>query len=408
MRVALATRLLEEGAADLDRAAQLQPASMEAANAAALLHRTLGRDERAASWRRQGLTEVQATAAAAAAVAAPDSGGGDNGGRGGALQADGNSGLLASGAYDWRQLSHSLHTSGHAVIDRVLGGGAAAALRRELQNLEPLMRQGRVGHGVQSGAVRTDVLWRHKRGEGTVVNSTAPHMAALHALFDALPLGLNGVDGGGPAGGAEAGTCAADAPRLASPAWALTHAEDLQFACYHPGGYYRRHSDAQNASRRVLTAIYYPNGAWRPSDGGRLRLYLPRRARAAAGVGVKAREEEEEEDNEEGRGEVEGAAPPHVDVDPIADRLVVFDSRLEHEVLPVAAARSAAAGSAAAVEAKKAGKKAGKKAKSKAKPTDAAAPRPRCAFTQWFQDLAPPLLASAALRPQRIEPSVSS
>ena len=264
---------------------------MEAANAAALLHRTLGRDERAASWRRQGLTEVQATAvaAAAAAVAAPDNGGGDNGGRVGALQADGDGGLLASGAYDWRQLSHSLHTSGHAVIDRVLGGGAASPSLPELQNLEPLMRQGRVGHGVQSGAVRTDVLWRHKRGEGTVVNSTAPHMAALHALFDALPLGLNGVDGGGPAGGGEAGTCAADAPRLASPAWALTHAEDLQFACYHPGGYYRRHSDAQNASRRVLTAIYYPNGAWRPSDGGRLRLYLPRRARAAAGVGGKAR-----------------------------------------------------------------------------------------------------------------------
>ena len=157
------------------------------------------------------------------------------------------------------------------------------------------------------------------------------------------------------------------------------------------------HSDAQNASRRVLTAIYYPNGAWRPSDGGRLRLYLRRRhgrrrvhhGREGEVRGGGGRPEDGHREVEGDRSAARGCRPDRRP--PRRLRQV----RLEHEVLPVAAARSAAAGSAAAVEAKKAGKKAGKKAKSKAKPTDAAAPRPS-AFTQWFQDLAPPLLASAA------------
>ena len=50
-----------------------------------------------------------------------------------------------------------------------------------------------------------------------------------------------------------------------------------------------------------------------------------------------------------------------VDIEPLADRLVLFRSQIEHEVREIA---------------------------------DAPQTPPRCAVTQWFQDLAPPALAS--------------
>jgi SM-20-related protein len=58
-----------------------------------------------------------------------------------------------------------------------------------------------------------------------------------------------------------------------------------------------------------VTAIYYANPAWRPEDGGLLRLHL------------------------------DGATH---DVAPVLDRLLVFLSeRVEHEVLPAEAPRRA-------------------------------------------------------------------
>ena len=117
--------------------------------------------------------------------------------------------------------------------------------------------------------------------------------------------------------------------------WALAQVEDMQLACYGAGGFYRRHSDAQNSSRRVLTAIYYVNSAWPVSGGGHLRIHLPH-----------------------------GAAR---DITPRADRMVLFNSHIEHEVLPVALGAEG----------------------------EAASPQlSRCAATQWFQDIAPPYLSS--------------
>ena len=138
----------------------------------------------------------------------------------------------------------------------------------------------------------------------------------------------------------------------ASAQWALTSSEDLQFACYQSGGFYRRHSDGQNASRRVLTAIYYPNVHWAPAHGGQLRLYG------------------------DARYSPSGVTWP-VDVEPRADRLLIFDSRIEHEVLTLSASGTK----------KKKKKKGGGKARAETPP--------RCAVTQWFQDLAPPLVRSS-------------
>ncbi|RKG75395.1 2OG-Fe(II) oxygenase [Corallococcus terminator] len=81
---------------------------------------------------------------------------------------------------------------------------------------------------------------------------------------------------------------------------------DVQLACYPGGGaHYARHRDAfPGQSNRRLTAIWYANAGWTPTDGGLLRLYP------------------------------EDTGAP-LDVAPMLDRLVVFLSeRLEHEVLP--------------------------------------------------------------------------
>lgn len=115
---------------------------------------------------------------------------------------------------------------------------------------------------------------------------------------------------------------------LSAKPWTLTTAEDMQLACYTGGGFYRRHSDAQNATRRVLTGVYYVDTKRPKSARGNLRIHLPLEAEKQ--------------------------------IAPKADRLVLFRSDLEHEVLPLA-------------------------------PNDS----PRCAITQWFYDVAPPLIQSS-------------
>jgi SM-20-related protein len=47
------------------------------------------------------------------------------------------------------------------------------------------------------------------------------------------------------------------------------------FAAYPPDAFYRRHRDSQEgAGARVVSCVLYLNHAWRPEDGGQLRLYL--------------------------------------------------------------------------------------------------------------------------------------
>ena len=71
---------------------------------------------------------------------------------------------------------------------------------------------------------------------------------------------------------------------------------------------YTKHYDNANANGRRLTAIYYPNADWKRGFGGSLRLY-----------------------------DTMDVDSPYVDVEPTADRLVLFfsDTRCPHEVLPV-------------------------------------------------------------------------
>ena len=80
------------------------------------------------------------------------------------------------------------------------------------------------------------------------------------------------------------------------------------FAVYPEGAFYNFHLDVfQHTKARKLSIVCYLNFDWVAEDGGQLRLYLP------------------QEDGPE----------QHIDILPVAGRLVCFNSQtLEHEVLP--------------------------------------------------------------------------
>ena len=83
---------------------------------------------------------------------------------------------------------------------------------------------------------------------------------------------------------------------------------ELHFAVYPEGTFYKRHLDVfQHTTARKLSVICYLNFDWVAEDGGQLRLYFTQ----------------------------DDGTERHVDILPLAGRLVCFNSQsLEHEVLP--------------------------------------------------------------------------
>lgn len=176
-----------------------------------------------------------------------------------------------------------LAAQGWFLLDGVLGPEEAGAARLDASSLRPRMSPAAIGRG---HARRLD---RNERGD-----------LSLWLEGEALPAGLE------PA--------SAMFTRLQAEAnekvWLGLEAFELQLACYPGGGSaYERHLDVfrGGVAARRLTAIYYLNEAWSPELGGCLRLHLSSGSR---------------------------------DVEPIADRLLVFlSAEIEHEVLPALAER---------------------------------------------------------------------
>jgi SM-20-related protein len=87
---------------------------------------------------------------------------------------------------------------------------------------------------------------------------------------------------------------------------------EFEFACYGDGSYFKTHVDTLErvARVRILSCVYYFAETPRRFSGGELRIYgFPDPLR--------------------------GLARPIVDVQPETDKLVIFPSWLDHEVLPV-------------------------------------------------------------------------
>ena len=195
-----------------------------------------------------------------------------------------------------------LGTDGFVVLDGWLGSHRALALALELQSLldRGCFAASRVGQGAQrqqAAAIRSDkVCWFD---------------------VDAAPEVVDGRTGVRPGvevdlllGRLRALLCALNS----SCFLALTDIE-CHAACYETGSGYDAHIDAfVGGSRRVISFVLYLNEGWTAADGGCLRMH---------------------------GAEGESA----FDIEPLFDRLVIFQSRkMLHEVRPVSRRRWSATG----------------------------------------------------------------
>jgi SM-20-related protein len=172
--------------------------------------------------------------------------------------------------------------TGLAVVPGFINPAQARRLRAAARSIHEAdgFRPAGVGRGPSFRVrpeVRCDeVCWLEAGRHGEDVTAWIARMEALRLAFNArLFLGLFGYE--------------------------------AHFSVYPPGAFYRTHVDRfADAPLRTLSAVLYLNQAWKPEDGGALRIY-----QGAAGQ------------------------RPWLDVVPEAGTLVVFLSdRFPHEVLP--------------------------------------------------------------------------
>lgn len=183
-----------------------------------------------------------------------------------------------------------LRLNGFAVVDGVFGDAAAAALRLEIAALRPHMHDN-CTHLVASSGSRLLVAKKDIK-EAELSMQTTQALAPLCTLLqhDATLCTMLSIN----------------MPELALD----TQAIKLQWNSG-GGGCFPMHFDTDAAvDSRLITAIWYLNPDWKPSDGGQLRLYPFPQARP-------------------------------VDIAPLNDRMVLFSSqRMLHRVLPSAVDRA--------------------------------------------------------------------
>ena len=222
--------------------------------------------------------------------------------------------------FDAPAIVSDLCRRGYTVVDRFLSSTSAATEVRS--GIESLDRAGRLRLGkIQSGtnqsantSSRTDRIAFlpsiQPRSEKQKANAAASTVIPVEECPAAL----------------RAFTQAADAmraqlteqDRLVDRVGGSLDDCNFMCACYPGGGArYVKHRDAlPYKAGRKLTVIYYLNAAWRPGDGGELRIWPSA------------------DEDSEGEGEEEEQAMAPVTIEPLADRLVIFISSQWHEVLP--------------------------------------------------------------------------
>jgi len=184
----------------------------------------------------------------------------------------------------------ALEAQGWFLRDGVLGHAAALRVHEAVEalaaggRLRPAWISRGATHRIDAEVRGDSIAWMEP-------DEASPELTALTALFRSLRDALN------------------------REAYLGLGRTEIQIARYPgDGAHYGRHRDAfppppGGRPNRRVTAIYYANPAWRPENGGMLRLY---------------------------------ATGGQHDVAPILDRLLVFLSeQMEHEVLPAGAPRCA-------------------------------------------------------------------
>jgi hypothetical protein len=217
-----------------------------------------------------------------------------------------------------------LDARGYVVLDDVLDAPTCAAARRAAQALDAAGHLRPIAQQATQG----------RRDRSASVALSEPRAAAVSAGFGAASLPAVAAAGDARCLAAAAALLMAVPHALmARRSAALAPPQSLQLALYDgDGSYYARHVDNPGAGApgaadgppglrtgdRALTAIVYLNPSWQPEHGGELRLWPPEASINGA----------------------PSSAEEHLDIEPRAGRLLLFDSvRVEHEVRPSRAER---------------------------------------------------------------------
>ena len=246
----------------------------------------------------------------------------------------------------------ALSTRGYAIVPNFLPRSLVDELRRDVDALRrssssssgsgsggsssspPLFKRAGIGQD-NTNELNEDVrvaetcfLGRNRRELTSVSLAGGRHSArdrpgGLYDVIDGLRESLDGVV---VVNAVDDGT-ATTAP-IGSSSKLDKSLDELLYAYYPRGGYYRRHRDAVPNSASVLRKysllLYLNDEGWNPEvDGGKLRIHL-----------------------DGGGDEIPvGKEPEYVDVDPIGGTLVLFRSELiPHEVLDTRNERYAVVG----------------------------------------------------------------
>ena len=211
-----------------------------------------------------------------------------------------------------KQDLHLLDTEGYVVKDHFLGDATdVAQVKQEAERLkeEGILKPAGMSQGQNrwnNSKIRGDLhTWLNDRSK-LLVLWKCPQLSKLLDKMQSLQQELNS-------------RCQFESSRT-----------QVQLACYPgEGSRYVRHLDAfVGGSTRRITVLYYMNESWKKEDGGELRLYKQKPSDNNETTQKKKAEKEEEE--------------AYVDVEPLADRVIIFQSRvIEHEVLPSHAMRFA-------------------------------------------------------------------
>jgi SM-20-related protein len=147
-------------------------------------------------------------------------------------------------------IAHQLETSGYCIYPGFL---SPEELRETRGDLDIILDGGgfhRAGTGqgnalqVQDLVRRDEIFWMDRAKSNDVQTGLWTKLDLLKRAFNAPPLylGLELFEG--------------------------------HYACYPPGGYYKRHLDSlKSKNDRVISLIIYLNLNWNPEDGGRLRIF---------------------------------------------------------------------------------------------------------------------------------------
>ena len=204
------------------------------------------------------------------------------------------------------ELAERLRPGGYAVIDHALDPGDASELHVEMLTL---LADGEFSDA--STSFRSDHI--------SFMREDDAEKRGLTAIAGAIRL-LKGV--------------AHEVAAATNSSGELTTARRVQCACYPGRGTrYEVHSDvrveeagAWKSNWRVWTAILYANEGWRPENGGCLRLHANTVTSADGGNGTAP--------VAFGRRSASGSMAEQKDIEPLAGRLLIFDSLRLHEVMP--------------------------------------------------------------------------